>query len=134
MHGAKRRYGYRRSHESRDRLRIRCPQCSGGRFFEKVYENALCVELDDRKIPFKQQTSIPVHYRNRIVGEYFADILVAERLIVELKAVRVIAPEHEVQLVNYLQATGIDVGLLINFGSSVNVKRKYREYAEKQTG
>ena len=66
-----------------------------------------------------------------VVGEYFADILVENTVIVELKAIRELHKEHEVQLVNYLTATGIDIGLLINFGSSVQVKRKYRQFKAK---
>ncbi len=72
-----------------------------------------------------------VHYGNRIVGEYFADLFVNNQFIIEIKAVENLHPKHEVQLVNYLKGTGVDIGLLINFGSSVEVKRKYREY---QTG
>jgi GxxExxY protein len=68
---------------------------------------------------------------DEIVGEYFVDLWVDERVVVELKASVTLAKEHEVQLVNYLTATGINDGLLINFGSSVQVKRKYREYKTK---
>ena len=78
-----------------------------------------------------QQQPIPVHYRMRIVGDFFADIVVEGRVIVELKAVRELAKAHEVQLVNYLKATGVDDGLLINFGESVAVKRKWRTYKPK---
>jgi len=66
-----------------------------------------------------------------VVGEYYADLFVDHRVIVELKAAQGLAKEHEVQLVNYLTATGIDSGLLLNFGPSVQVKRKFREYKPK---
>ena len=69
-----------------------------------------------------------VKYRDQIIGEYFADLIVEDQVICELKAVDVLKKAHEVQLVNYLVATGIDVGVLINFGDSVTVRRKYREY------
>jgi GxxExxY protein len=82
----------------------------------------------------KQQEPIKVWYEGQIVGEYCADLLVEDVVIVELKAVQALAKEHEVQLVNYLTATGIDTGLLINFGSSVQVKRKYREYKAQPSG
>lgn len=100
----------------------------GPGFLEKVYENALRIELEEAGLPVLQQHPIPVHYRGRVVGDFFADLMLENRLIVELKAVRTLAKEHEVQLVNYLTATGIDDGLLLNFGPSVEVKRKFREY------
>lgn len=103
----------------------------GPGFLEKVYENALGIELKSQGIVVRQQVPIPVTYRGQSVGEYFADVLVAEALILELKAVREITTEHEVQLVNYLSATGIDIGLLINFGESVQVCRKFRVYRPK---
>jgi GxxExxY protein len=97
-------------------------------FLEKVYENALCIELAKQALHISQQSPITVYYEGEPVGEYFADILVENKVIVELKAVRELHKEHEVQLVNYLTATGINVGLLINFGPSVQVKRKFRQY------
>jgi GxxExxY protein len=100
----------------------------GSGFLEKVYENALTFELAELGLQVKQQEPIPVYYRQKIVGEYYADLLVEDRILVELKAVKSIVMEHEMQLVNYLAATGKEDGLLINFGSSVQVKRKYRQY------
>jgi GxxExxY protein len=100
----------------------------GPGFLEKVYENALRLELDEAGLAVEQQQPIPVCYRGQLVGDFYADLIVAGRVIVELKAVQNVAKEHEVQLVNYLTATGIDDGLLINFGSSVDVKRKFRKY------
>ena len=100
----------------------------GAGFVEKVYENAMLIEL--RKLGFdaKQQFPITVHYEGKPVGEYFADILVENRVVCELKSAQQLAPEHEMQLVNYLAATGHNTGLLLNFGNSVTVKRKFREY------
>jgi GxxExxY protein len=103
----------------------------GPGFLEKVYENALRIELEKAGFRVKQQEPINVVYDGQIVGEYYADLWVNERVVVELKAALVLAKEHEVQLVNYLTATGIKDGLLINFGPSVQVKRKFREYKPK---
>ena len=100
----------------------------GGGFLEKVYENALRIELTEAGITAKQQFPIPVHYHGQVVGDFYVDLMVEDRLIIELKAVRNLAKEHEVQLVNYLTATGINDGLLLNFGSSVEIKRKFRTY------
>jgi len=69
-----------------------------------------------------------IYYEGQVVGDYYADLWVENRVIVEVKAVQTLRKEHEVQLVNYLTATGVDTGLLINFGPSVQVKRKFREY------
>lgn len=107
---------------------IRCSykvhQELGAGFLEKVYQNALAVELTESMIPFKQEFPLNVYYRNYLVGEYIPDFIVDEKVIVELKAVSDLASPHEVQLVNYLKATGLRVGLLINFGKSVVVKRR----------
>ncbi len=100
----------------------------GPGFLEKVYENALRIELEKAGLSVEQQIPITVHYDGHIVGEFAADLLVEENLIVELKAVQTLSKQHEVQLVNYLAATDKDVGLLINFGPSVQVKRKHRQY------
>jgi GxxExxY protein len=98
----------------------------GAGFLESVYENALLIELSEAGLAAAQQVPLPVYYSGKIVGDFCADIVVDERVILELKAVRKLTTVHEIQLVNYLTATGIDDGLLINFGSSVKVKRKYR--------
>jgi GxxExxY protein len=97
-------------------------------FLEKVYENALRIELTKAGFEIKQQEPIDVFYEGQVVGDYFADLWVNNLVIIEVKSVQNLAREHEVQLVNYLTATGVDDGLLINFGSSVQVKRKFREY------
>jgi GxxExxY protein len=97
-------------------------------FLEKVYENALKLELKKRGIYVQQQVRLPVWYEGQQVGLYFPDLWVETQLIIELKATVALAPEHEMQLVHYLAATGIDHGLLINFGATVQIKRKFREY------
>ena len=100
----------------------------GGGYLEKVYENAMVIELAKRGLKVAQQFPIDVYYEEELVGKYFADLLVNDVILIELKAVENLAKEHEVQLVHYLTATKLDVGLLINFGTSVTVKRKYRLY------
>lgn len=85
-------------------------------FLEKVYENALVVELKSRGIAAEQQHGIDVQYKGVVVGQYAADVLVENTVIVELKAEKEYNPKHEAQLLNYLKATGIKVGLLFNFG------------------
>jgi len=93
-------------------------------FLEKVYENAMMIELEEEKIPAVSQFPIQVTYEGRIIGEYFADILVDNRVIVEIKAAKGLAEENEAQLLNYLKATDVEVGLLLNFGYKPEVKRK----------
>ena len=100
----------------------------GSGFLEKVYENALRIELVGAGLDVKQQFPVSVKYKEVLVGDYYADLIVDDRLIIELKALQNITKEHNVQLVNYLTATGIDNGLLINFGSLVEIRRKYRTY------
>lgn len=104
----------------------------GAGFLEKVYENALSLELQKHELRVQQQRPITVYYEGQVVGEYCADLCVEDRVIVELKAGVALNKAHEMQLVNYLTATGIDIGLLLNFGESVEVKRKYREYKPKR--
>jgi GxxExxY protein len=104
----------------------------GPGYLEKVYENAMRIELESAGLGVRQQHPIPVRYRGQVVGDYFADMLIDECVLIELKAVQHFAREHEVQLVNYLTATGINDGLLINFGASVEVKRKFREFKSRR--
>ncbi len=104
----------------------------GSGFLEKVYENSMRIALEEENLAVVQQCSVPVMFHGKIVGDYIADLMVEDRLIVELKAVQNLGKEHEVQLVNYLTATGIDDGLLINFGPSVKIKRKFRLYRTHQ--
>jgi len=93
-------------------------------FLEKVYENALCIELANQGLQVEQQQSIVVKYHDQVVGEYFADLIIEGSVIIELKAVRTLDPIHQAQLLNYLKATGIHTGLLLNFGiPRVGIKR-----------
>src|SRR3954467_4705013 len=85
-------------------------------FLEKVYQNAMVLELRKRGLNVVPQGQLLVQYEGEIVGEYYADLLVEGKVIVELKAVEQLAPEHHAQLINYLKASGIEVGLLLNFG------------------
>jgi GxxExxY protein len=99
----------------------------GGRgygFLEKIYENAMMIEFRKAVIPTASQSPIKVLYEDEIIGEYYADILVDDKVIVEIKATRSLALEHEAQLLNYLKATDIEVGLLLNFGPEPEIKRK----------
>ena len=93
-------------------------------FSEKVYENALALELRQLGLLVEQQKQILVYYAGQVVGEYLADLVVNGVVIVELKAVRQLAEEHEAQLLNYLKATPIEVGLLLNFGPKAEYRRK----------
>jgi GxxExxY protein len=104
----------------------------GAGFLEKVYQNAMVIELRSMGFTVEPQYPIEVYYKGHRVGEFFADLLVEAEIIVELKAVENLHISHEVQLVNYLQGTGFETGLLINFATSVEVKRKYREYKRKE--
>ncbi|MCD6456792.1 MAG: GxxExxY protein [Methanophagales archaeon] len=93
-------------------------------FLEKVYENAMMIELKKKGIPAVSQYAIKVLYEGEVIGEYYADILVENKVIVEIKAARSLVKENEAQLLNYLKATDIEVGLLVNFGTKPEVKRK----------
>lgn len=104
----------------------------GAGFFEKVYENALVIELEENGLMVQQQYPIEVLYKDQSIGEFVADLLVEDEIIVELKAVQNLDKIHHIQVVNYLNATGHDIGLLINFGQSVEVKRKHREYIKNK--
>ena len=93
-------------------------------FLEKVYENALIRELGLLDLHGVQQKSVKVYYKGDIVGNYTADLVVDEKVIVEVKAINRLDKAHEVQLVNYLKATNIEVGLLINFGPQIKIIRR----------
>jgi len=93
-------------------------------FLEKVYENALTIELRSLGLKVIQQAPIIVTYKDQEIGHYEADLLIEDAVIVELKATRNLAPEHEAQLLNYLKATPIEIGLLLNFGPEPQIKRK----------
>ena len=103
----------------------------GAGFIESVYENALKLELNKIGISALQQEELDVFYEGQVVGHFKPDLWIPKILIIEVKALQALSKAHEVQLVNYLTATHIDDGLLINFGSSVEVKRKFREFKPK---
>ena len=102
----------------------------GAGFSERVYKNSLIIELAEAGFQFEVEKKIEVYYRGKIVGDFTADIIVHEdaELILELKAVQNLVSAHEVQLVNYLTATRINTGLLLNFGAeSLQFKKKFRQ-------
>ena len=86
----------------------------GAGFLEKVYENAMIIELEEQGLQVQQQYPLKVYYKNQVIGDYYADLIVENKVLIELKAVTELGRAHEVQLVNYLKATGVKVGLLIN--------------------
>jgi GxxExxY protein len=103
----------------------------GSGFLEKVYENALLVELKERGLNAESQIAVKVFYKKKVVGEYIIDILVEKKVIVELKTVEKFDNVHEAQLLNYLKASGIQVGLLINFKHpKVEIKRMVMDLPE----
>lgn len=101
-------------------------------FLEKVYQNALLIELLNNNFQCEKQKRIEVFYYEYSVGDYYADIIVDNEIILELKAAESICEEHEYQLINYLKATKIEVGLLLNFGKSPQFKRKIFTNDRKQ--
>ncbi|MCK4352448.1 GxxExxY protein [candidate division WOR-3 bacterium] len=98
-------------------------------FLEKVYENALVMELREAGLKIIQQTPIKVYYKRETVGDYIADILIEDEIIIEIKAVRYIDEIHEAQLLNYLKATGLKLGLILNFARpKLEIKRLVNEF------
>ena len=98
-------------------------------FLESIYQNALFIELKDNGLSVEKEVPINVYYNNIIIGEFRADIVVDNTVVIELKAVQHLTTAHEAQLVNYLTATDIEHGLLINFGSEkIEIKRKYKTF------
>ena len=93
-------------------------------FLEKVYENALLIELKNMGLKAQRQVPVKVYYQEKMVGDYYADIIVEDQVIIELKAAEALCEEHEYQLINYLKATNIEVGLLLNFGKKPQFSRK----------
>ncbi len=96
----------------------------GAGFLEKVYENAMVIALRELGLKVVQQKEIRVHFRGQVVGRYIADIVVADAVLIELKTVQQLSSAHEAQLLNYLKATEIEVGLLMNFGPKAKFIRK----------
>lgn len=101
----------------------------GAGFLESVYEKALLFALQQNNLSAIAQHPIKVMFRGECVGDFYADLFVEQKVIVELKAVKAIAPEHQAQIINYLNATGIEVGLLINFG---NPKLEYKRFTRSK--
>ncbi len=93
-------------------------------FLEKVYENSMMIELKEMNLKCEKQVPIKVFYNEKVIGDYYADIVVEDRVIIELKAAESLCEKHEIQLVNYLKATEMEVGLLLNFGKKAEFKRK----------
>jgi GxxExxY protein len=93
-------------------------------FLEKVYEHSMIIELKAMGLNVENQKNIKVYYSGFEVGDYYADLIVNDLVIIELKAAETICEEHETQLINYLKATNIEVGLLLNFGKKPEIKRK----------
>lgn len=103
----------------------------GDGFLESVYENALYIVLSGYGVYVERQKEISVFFRSKIIGDFKADLIVNEKVIVELKAVRTLDTIHEAQLINYLKATNIEVGLLLNFGRKPEFKRFVYENQRK---
>jgi len=93
-------------------------------FLESVYQNALLIELKKAGLQAEKEKRIQVYYDSQLVGDFVADIVVEQKVILELKSIKELHPAHEAQLINYLKATGLEIGLLINFSESVVIKRK----------
>ena len=102
-------------------------------FLEKVYENSLMIELIKRGLYAEKQRPVKVYYEEKIVGDYYADIIVNNTIILELKAAECIIEEHELQLINYLKATDKEIGLLLNFGKKPEFRRKIFTNDRKQS-
>jgi len=98
----------------------------GAGFLESVYEKALLLALEQKGVKAHAQVPLEVHFRGVVVGAFLADVLVVGKVILELKAVKALLPEHQAQLINYLKATQMEVGLLVNFGQArLEYKRVY---------
>lgn len=109
---------------------VRGALCQG--YLESVYKKALIYELSLYGLNTIEEYPIKVYYKDQVVGDFRADILVENRIIIELKAIETLHPNHEVQLVNYLTATGLDNGILVNFGGDkIEIRRKYRIFHSK---
>lgn len=93
-------------------------------FLERVYENAMFIELNNMGLNVEKQKRLTVYYENQQKGNYFADFLIEVKVIIELKAVERLIEEHELQIINYLRATDLEVGLILNFGKKPEFKRK----------
>jgi GxxExxY protein len=101
----------------------------GAGFLESVYEKSLLIALRQKGMSAKAQFPLAVKFREQVVGEFYADVLLEDKDIIELKAVRALTPEHYAQVINYLNATGLEVGLLVNFGNPKLEFRRFRRAA-----
>ncbi len=101
-------------------------------FLENIYLRALVIELKNRGMNVKSEFPIKVHYAGQQIGEYFADLVVNDLVILEIKAVKILVNEHEAQLLNYLKATPYEVGLLLNFGPKAETKRRSFDNTRKE--
>jgi GxxExxY protein len=99
----------------------------GAGFLESVYQKALTIVLQEKGLEAVNEIPIPVYFRGKVIGNFYADLLVEQKVIVELKAVSGLTPEHQAQVINYLKASDLEVGLLINFGRpKIEVKRLHK--------
>ena len=105
----------------------------GGGFLESVYENAMTLVLQQQGLQVETQKEIAVYFRGNLIGNFRADRVVEEKVLLELKAARCLEPVHEAQLLNYLKATTIEVGLLMNFGNEPTFKRLVYNKQQKQS-
>jgi GxxExxY protein len=117
--------------ELTDQILAACFEVSnelGAGFLESVYQNALMVVLKAKGLKAEQECPLSVFYHDQLVGQFFADIIVEDKIIVELKAVNALMNIHKAQVINYLKATGMEVGMLVNFGNS---KLEYRRFENR---
>ncbi|MFA5517464.1 MAG: GxxExxY protein [Desulfuromonadales bacterium] len=105
----------------------------GSGFLESVYEKALLIAIRDKGLSVGNQVPLQVHFRQQVVGDFFADMIVESQVLVELKAVKALAPEHIAQVLNYLRGTNIPVGLLVNFGNPKLEIRRFENRIQKIT-
>jgi len=109
-------------------IAIEVHRALGNGYLEKVYENAMMLDFYKSRVPAEQQVQLPVHYKNKIIGDYFADIVINKIIILELKTVSKILPIHEAQLLHYLKSSGLKVGYLLNFGAESKLEFKRMVY------
>ena len=105
----------------------------GHGFLESVYETAMVIALEEKGLRVQRQVEVPVRFRGRQIGVFYADLLIEGLVLVELKAVRSFDPSHEAQLLHYLRATEIELGLLLNFGLKAEIKRKIYDNPRKKS-
>jgi GxxExxY protein len=107
-----------------------CHQVSnelGAGFLERVYAKALTIVLEEKGLQFQSEVPLSVHFHGTVIGHYVADLIVEDKVLIELKAVTGLIPEHQAQVINYLKATDIEVGLLVNFGRPrIEIKRMHK--------